>query len=455
MKTISKVACLLIAVGNSLVFGQGPTWTTSTIQAYNGYDYELWNQNNSGTVSMNLTGDNGQGANAKGGTFTAQWSGTENVLFRSGKKWGTSSSTTPASLGNAVVDFAATWSSGDNVKMLGVYGWAYYPSGSVPTQRENGQNATFSDQIEYYIIQDRGSYNPATNSDLCKSASYGEGTIDGVLYEFRVCDRINQPMLTGNGNFKQYFSIPKSTGSHRTSGLITVSKHFSEWERVGMKMSNCRLYEIAMKVESYTGSSKNSSGNATVTKNLLTTGGTLPSSSSGGTPSSSSAGNPVACNYQTSFCGGMSFANVFGNTNSIPSDGSCFYIGDFEVIQPSLNSTISINGVENTCGADWDACPYNDRDAAVKVDGGFYVFVKTGTVNDFENNGWQGIVAKAKPNCTSFSDSSPIKSYSPLVANKTFHYYSLKGIPLGATKPTNPGVYIEKHGSNVQKIVVK
>jgi hypothetical protein len=38
-----------------------------------------------------------------------------------------------------------------------------------------------------------------------------------------------------------------------------------------MKMLDCRLYEIAMKVESYNGS-KNSNGSAKVTKNLLTTG---------------------------------------------------------------------------------------------------------------------------------------------------------------------------------------
>ncbi|MCL2183824.1 MAG: glycoside hydrolase family 11 protein [Chitinispirillia bacterium] len=271
MNRITKALCMAV-VGCSLAWAQGPTWTTSTIQAYNGYDYELWNQNNAGTVSMKLTGDNGTVANAKGGTFEATWSNTQNVLFRSGKKWGSSSTTTVSSIGNAVIEFAATWSSTDNVKMLGVYGWAYYPSGSVPTKQENGTNATFSDQIEYYIIQDRGSYNPASSGTNAKK--YGSATIDGIAYDFYVCDRINQPMLTGNGNFKQYFSVPQSTGSHRTSGTITVSKHFEEWHKVNMIMTTCRLYEIAMKVESYTGSGS-SNGNAMVTKNLLTIGGTV------------------------------------------------------------------------------------------------------------------------------------------------------------------------------------
>jgi uncharacterized repeat protein (TIGR02543 family) len=34
-------------------------------------------------------------------------------------------------------------------------------------------------------------------------------------------------------------------------------------------------------------------------------------------------------------------------------------------------------------------------------------------------------------------------------------YYTLKGTPLGTTKPTAPGVYLEKHGKHVRKIAVR
>jgi len=256
-----------VATVTSLSWGQCETWTTSTIRNCNGIDYELWNQNNTGTASMTITGGS---EDPNGGTFEASWSGTENILARAGKKWGSSSTTTAASIGNITLDFEATWTSSDNVKMLGVYGWAYYPSGDEPTQTESGQNTSFSNQIEYYIIQDRGSYNPASGG--VNAVKYGEATIDGILYEFWVADRINQPMLTGNGNFKQYFSVPKNTSSHRQSGKITISKHFDEWDKAGMQMMDCALYEIAMKVESYTGS-PNGQGSANVTKNLLTLGG--------------------------------------------------------------------------------------------------------------------------------------------------------------------------------------
>jgi hypothetical protein len=262
----ATLACLVF--GSSMAWGQCATWTTSTIRNCNGYDYELWNQNNRGTVNMQITGGS---ANPNGGTFEATWNGTENILFRAGKKWGASSKTTARSVGDITLNFAATWTSSDNVKMLGIYGWAYYPSGSSPTKTESGQSTSFSNQIEYYIIQDRGNYNPGSGGTNAKK--YGEATIDGIAYDFWVADRINQPMLTGNGNFKQYFSVPKSTGSHRQSGIVSISQHFEAWDKAGMKMLDCPLYEVAMKVESYTGSA-GGKGSANVTRNILTLGGT-------------------------------------------------------------------------------------------------------------------------------------------------------------------------------------
>jgi hypothetical protein len=269
MKTKKDFAAILACLiyGSSVAWGQCATWTTSTIRNCNGFDYELWNQNNRGTVNMQITGGS---ANPNGGTFEATWNGTENILFRAGKKWGSSSRTTARSIGDITLNFAATWTSSDNVKMLGIYGWAYYPSGSAPTKTESGQNTNFSNQIEYYIIQDRGNFNPGSGGTNAKK--YGEATIDGIAYDFWTADRINQPMLTGNGNFKQYFSVPKSTSSHRQSGIVSISKHFEEWEKSGMKMMDCPLYEVAMKVESYTGSA-GGRGSANVTRNILTLGG--------------------------------------------------------------------------------------------------------------------------------------------------------------------------------------
>ncbi|MDR2732382.1 MAG: T9SS type A sorting domain-containing protein, partial [Fibromonadaceae bacterium] len=303
---------------------------------------------------------------------------------------------------------------------------------SLPTKDENGTSRSYTNQIEYYIIQDRGSYNSASQGT--NSKKYGEATIDGIVYELYVADRINQPDLSGgNGNFKQYFSVPKSTSSHRSSGIISVYEHFKAWDKAGMKMLDCRLYEIAMKVESYTGSGS-SDGSATVTKNLLTIGGSsTPSSNSGGGSSSSagggtysssarssssvSSGTQICGEYQTSFCGGMAYASVTGGSTTIPTTGGCLFIGDFEIIQPSLSSTIAINGVENTCGADWADCAYNSKPPT--KDGGYYVYVKSGTVNSYQDNGWQGIIAKAKPSCTASSSSAAVSSSSSAISSSS------------------------------------
>jgi hypothetical protein len=140
------------------------------------------------------------------------------------------------------------------------------------------------------------------------------------------------------------------------------------------------------------------------------------SSSSGGTSSSSRQSSsssattvPQVCGeYQTSFCGGLAYGSVPSNSTTIPSTGNCLYIGDFEIIQPALSSTVAINGTENTCGGDWDNCSYNDKPAT--KDGGYYVYVKTGTINSYQDNGWKGIVAKAKPTCTSSSSTASSSS---------------------------------------------
>ncbi|MDR2732383.1 MAG: hypothetical protein LBB36_04105 [Fibromonadaceae bacterium] len=183
---------------------------------------------------------------------------------------------------------------------------------------------------------------------------------------------------------------------------------------------------------------------------------TTPSSSSVATetPSSSSAEPvPQVCGeYEENFCGGMAYADVRGNSNSIPITGDCLFIGDFLEIQPDLNSTVSINGLDNVCGTAWAECPYNDRPD--KKDGGYYVYVKSGTVNSYQNNGWQGIIAEVKPDCD--NGSTPILNSQFSIKNSSLPvYYTLTGKPLGQVKPKEAGVYIFKQGHLVGKIVVR
>lgn len=247
----------MMAILSSLSWGQTYTCSGGKSQqmgSAGGYDYELWSQDGVGNATMTLNP-----SDANGGTFSVEWSGTVNMLARSGKRWGAQSTVTVQNVGNITAEFDVEWSSSDNVKYVSVYGWGYYDQQDIPSG--------FSNEIEYYIIQDRGSYNPTQGGK-----KFGSATIDGINYDFFTTDRINQPSLSGNSTFKQYWSIPSNTSQHRTKGTISISKHFEAWAKAGMKMG--KLYEVAsMKIESYTGQGGNARGSATVKKNLLRIGG--------------------------------------------------------------------------------------------------------------------------------------------------------------------------------------
>ena len=260
-RSIAKIAKMGIAIAAIM---SSVSWGQTTLNCSNGqsqkmgsgagYDYELWSQNGAGNATMTLNP-----STENGGAFSVEWSGTINMLARSGKRWGSNSTVTVQNVGNITAEFEVEWSSTDNVKYVSVYGWGYYDQQDIPSG--------FSNEIEYYIVQDRGSYNPTQGGK-----KFGSAVIDGISYDFYTTDRIQQPSLSGTSTFKQYWSIPSNTSQHRTKGTISISKHFSEWAKVGMKMG--RLYEVAsMKIESYTGNTGTAKGHATVKKNLLKIGG--------------------------------------------------------------------------------------------------------------------------------------------------------------------------------------
>jgi len=149
----------------------------------------------------------------------------------------------------------------------------------------------------------------------------------------------------------------------------------------------------------------------------------------------------------------LAYGAVPSNSTEVPTTGNCLYIGDFEKIQPSLNSTVAINGLENSCGDEWGEvegkCLFNTKPD--KKDGGYYVYVKAGGINTYENNGWKGIEAKEKPAC----GSTPVAARSLLATSHSPTYYSIKGTPVGTTKPSKSGVYIEKTGNQIKKVVVR
>lgn len=189
------------------------TITSNETGNHGGYDYELWKD--SGTTSMTLN---------DGGTFSCQWSNINNALFRKGKKY--NETQTHQQIGDISVKFGCDYQPNGN-SYLCIYGWTVDPL------------------VEYYIVDSWGSWRPPG------STSKGTITVDGGTYDLYETTRTNQPSIKGTATFQQYWSVRTSK---RTSGTISVSDHFTAWESKGMKMG--KMYEVAFTIEGYQSSGK-------------------------------------------------------------------------------------------------------------------------------------------------------------------------------------------------------
>ncbi|WP_081926926.1 endo-1,4-beta-xylanase [Pseudobacteroides cellulosolvens] len=203
------------------------TLTSNATGTIDGYNYEYWKDNGTGTMTLN-----------GGGTFSCSWSNINNILFRTGKKLG--STKTYQEYGNISIDYSCNYQPNGNSYMA-VYGWTENPL------------------VEYYIIDSYGTWKPPGNGIQMK----GTATVDGRTYEIYQNSRTG-PSIKGDTTFQQYWSI---CTSKRTSGTISVSEHFKAWEAKGMKMG--KMYEVSMVVEGY-----QSSGKADMTKMDLKIGPT-------------------------------------------------------------------------------------------------------------------------------------------------------------------------------------
>ena len=214
-----------------------------------GYDYEMWNQNYTGNVSMQ------PGA----GSFTCSWSGIENFLARMGKNFDSQKKNYKA-FGNITLTYDVEYTPRGNSYMC-VYGWTRNPL------------------MEYYIVEGWGDWRPPGNDGERK----GNVTINGNSYEIAKTMRYNQPSIEGTKTFPQYWSIRQTSGSRNNTtnymkGTIDVSKHFDAWSQKGLDMSGT-LYEVSLNIEGY-----RSNGSANVKSVKVYTGSSTPDPDPGNDP---------------------------------------------------------------------------------------------------------------------------------------------------------------------------
>ncbi|MDR1868545.1 MAG: glycoside hydrolase family 11 protein [Treponema sp.] len=188
------------------------------------YGYEIWSAGGSSNKLM------WYGPDIRGGAaFRAEWNYPNDFLGRVGYFWNEGRPYTYYK--NLYCDFEYTRSAngtGGDYSYIGIYGWSKNPL------------------IEYYIVEDwygSGIIRPSVMGG--GATKKGEFDVDDATYFIYQGTRNNQPSIEGTATFKQYFSVRQT---RRQSGTISITEHFKEWEKIGLKLGN-NMYEAKFLIE--------------------------------------------------------------------------------------------------------------------------------------------------------------------------------------------------------------
>jgi len=190
------------------------------------YSYEIWSESGNDNRIIWYGPDTGGGA-----AFRAEWNNANTFLGRVGLFWDEGKPYTDYK--NVFCDFEFTRSengTAGNHSYVGIYGWSKNP------------------MIEWYIVDDWYGYGIIQSRHIGGGATKkGEFFVDGATYFIYQAKR-----PAGSGNiedskepFLQYFSIRQEC---RKKGTISVTEHFKEWEKTGLKLG-ANMYEAKFLVE--------------------------------------------------------------------------------------------------------------------------------------------------------------------------------------------------------------
>ncbi|KAL5606766.1 hypothetical protein BROUX41_003152 [Berkeleyomyces rouxiae] len=172
--------------------------TPSNTGYHNGYYYSWWTDGGSDVTYTN----------GKDGSYSVKWSTGGN--FVGGKGWNPGSART--------INYSGQYAPNGN-SYLAVYGWTTNPL------------------IEYYVVENFGTYNPSTGA-----TKVGTVTAEGSVYDLFTTTRVNAPSIQGTATFKQFWAVRQSK---RSSGKVNTATFFNAWSAHGMKLGTHNYQIVA------------------------------------------------------------------------------------------------------------------------------------------------------------------------------------------------------------------